>query len=195
MAAGRPIAAGREDRRLENWVGGRETWKSGEWEAERPSHRQEGQVWVGGWEAWKLSCRQEDRQLGWKPGGWGCRQGGREAGGAGREAERLPALSVVLKRGPAWGTVLGTAPPHGTPVGTSRAAWATVPGKATHDLTACWRTADMKHTHPQPLASLQTRLPTAPGENKPLALTGSLVNIPRCLVSNIIHSSSLHKYK
>lgn len=186
MAAGRPSCRQRRQEAgdlggrqgsLEKWrVGGREAqsqagrpglgWRLGSREAQPQAGKQGSSV--TGWEVWHLS---------WKPGGRRGRQGGPGA------------LSVVLKRGPAGRTVPGTAPPHGTPVGTSKAACRAVLGKATHDLTACWRTADTKNTHPQSLASLQTRLPTAPGEDKPLALTGSLVNIPT--VSCIRHNSQL----
>lgn len=92
---------------------------------------------------------------------------GTGAGGTGA----APALSVVLKRGPAESRARPQ--PRDTPAAAQR------PGEQARNaqawLQACWRTAGMKHSHPQAMARLKTRSPTAPHGDTPLPLTGSCI--------------------
>lgn len=69
-------------------AGGREAWKFGEWEAERPSHRQEGQVWVGGWEGRKAQLQAGISAAGLEAKRPRLQAGRTKARGAGRGVQR-----------------------------------------------------------------------------------------------------------
>lgn len=163
---------------LEIWrVGGREVqpqagrsglgWRLGRKEGSAAGRKISS--WVGS---------QEARAAGREDKGQRCRQGG-----AGRAASPVHGAEAWHHREPSAGHRLTPQDTRGHQLSWKRPRRTSV--CAGHQLTS--------NSHPQ--LTLQTGLLTVPEEDKPLAATGRLVNIPASLASNIIHSSSLHRYQ